>query len=194
MKKCSYCGAEYPDDAAVCSIDQTALDGQPSAPSFLRALQSPAGLAVTSGLAAFLITTGIFSAVGRVSLHIYKIHHPVSFAPPYAREAFIMYPLVGWLLMIAFVVFTFAVCWLRCQKRWQAIVAAVITLGILALPLFSAGFLSIVPALAIGVATDSSAGYYIVAAVQICVGAWLLGWVRRPTPPNTALEPTPTAP
>jgi hypothetical protein len=23
MKKCSYCGAEYPDDAVVCPIDQT---------------------------------------------------------------------------------------------------------------------------------------------------------------------------
>jgi hypothetical protein len=23
MKKCSYCGAEYPDDAAVCPVDQT---------------------------------------------------------------------------------------------------------------------------------------------------------------------------
>jgi hypothetical protein len=27
MKKCSYCGAEYPDDATVCAVDQTSLDG-----------------------------------------------------------------------------------------------------------------------------------------------------------------------
>jgi hypothetical protein len=26
MKKCSYCGAEYPDDATVCVVDQTPLD------------------------------------------------------------------------------------------------------------------------------------------------------------------------
>jgi predicted amidophosphoribosyltransferase len=27
MKKCSYCGAEYPDDATVCAVDQTPFDG-----------------------------------------------------------------------------------------------------------------------------------------------------------------------
>jgi hypothetical protein len=27
MKKCSYCGAEYSDEASVCSVDQTRLDG-----------------------------------------------------------------------------------------------------------------------------------------------------------------------
>jgi len=26
MKKCSYCGAEYPDDAVVCPVDQTPFD------------------------------------------------------------------------------------------------------------------------------------------------------------------------
>jgi hypothetical protein len=31
MKKCPYCGAEYPDDAEVCAIDQTPLE-RPSAP------------------------------------------------------------------------------------------------------------------------------------------------------------------
>jgi len=184
MKRCSYCGAEYPDGAVVCAVDQTSLDSLPSRTSFCRALRSPTGLAITSGLAAFLITTGIYSVVGRFSLHIYRTHHPASFAPPNAREAFIMYPLVGWLLMIGFVVLTFAACWMRCQRRWQAIAVALITLGILALPLYSPSFLSIVPALAIGIATDSSANYYIVAAVQICIGAWLLGWFSRKMPPH----------
>jgi hypothetical protein len=34
MKKCAYCGKEYPDDATICAIDQTPLtpDGQPPAP------------------------------------------------------------------------------------------------------------------------------------------------------------------
>jgi hypothetical protein len=29
MKKCSYCGAEYPDDAVMCAVDQTPLDSKP---------------------------------------------------------------------------------------------------------------------------------------------------------------------
>jgi len=31
MKKCSYCGAEYPDDLVVCPIDQTPFDQQEQA-------------------------------------------------------------------------------------------------------------------------------------------------------------------
>jgi hypothetical protein len=34
MKKCSYCGAEYSDDVAVCGLDQTSLDVPPSSASF----------------------------------------------------------------------------------------------------------------------------------------------------------------
>jgi hypothetical protein len=31
MKKCSYCGAEYPDDALVCAVDQTPFDAERAA-------------------------------------------------------------------------------------------------------------------------------------------------------------------
>ena len=34
MKKCSYCGAEYPDDTIICVIDHTSLDSPPLSFSF----------------------------------------------------------------------------------------------------------------------------------------------------------------
>lgn len=33
MKRCSYCGAEYPDDAAMCAIDHTSLESSKPAPA-----------------------------------------------------------------------------------------------------------------------------------------------------------------
>ena len=179
MKKCSYCGAEYPDDAVVCAVDQTSLDSPPPSPSSRRLSQTSIGVAITSSLAALLISTGIYCAVGRFSLHIFQIHHPDSIVPSYARDAIVMYPGIGRLLMLGFAVFTFALCFKRCQKRWQAFIAAVVTLGILALPRFLPGALSLVPAFMIGVTMNSSAGYYIGSAFQIGIGAWLLVWFSR---------------
>jgi hypothetical protein len=44
-----------------------------------------------------------------------------------------------------------------------------------------------------GMSPGSSEIFYMFAALQIVVGAWLLGWFRLRTPPNNAPEPTPTA-
>jgi len=182
MKKCSYCGAEYPDDAVVCVVDQTPFTAESPA-TFADAASwtphSPLALALTSGLAAFLICTGIYCVVGRVSLQLFYIHHPDLVVPPYARDATIMYPSIGRLLMFGFVVFTFAICWMRCQKRWQAIVVSVIALGIMALTEFVPGFLWIVPGMVFGITTNFTLGYYIGSAFQLGVGAWLLGWFSR---------------
>jgi hypothetical protein len=47
MKQCSYCGAEYPDDAIVCAIDQTPFDkiclaeNPPVAPAIKRKIPIP---------------------------------------------------------------------------------------------------------------------------------------------------------
>jgi hypothetical protein len=182
MKPCDYCGRENDDAATHCRECATSFDKETPGTSvdFRRTLQSPVGLAVTSGLAALLISTGVYCAVGRYSLHLYHIHHPDSiFTPPNGHDAIIMYKSVERILMLGFAVFTFAVCFMRCQKRWKAFVVAVITLGILALPRFLPGSLSVVPAFVIGISMNSSTGFYIGSALQIGIGAWLLGWFSR---------------
>jgi hypothetical protein len=47
MKKCSYCGAEYPDDSVVCPIDQTALAAGPIAATAIKR-KIPVSLSVVS--------------------------------------------------------------------------------------------------------------------------------------------------
>jgi hypothetical protein len=178
VKPCKYCGRENEDVATHCkecgtSFDEETLDAPVD---FRRALQSPLGLAVTSGLGTFFICTGIYAIVGRVSLHIFYVHHPEFILPPNAHDFIIIYSSIWRLLMVGFAVFTFAICWLRCQKKWQAVVVAIISLGMAAALRFMPWFLYFVPALAIGFTTNSSAGYYIGSIFQIGVGAWLLGW------------------
>lgn len=181
MKSCDYCGRENDDLATHCRECGTSFDKVPSTSGDFRLkLQSPVGLAVTSGLAALFISTGIYCAIGRFSLHLYHLHHPDAiFQPPYGHDAIIMYKSVERILMLGFAVFTFAVCFMRCQKRWQAFIVGIIVLGILALPRFFPGSLAAVPAFIIGMGTNSSFGFYIGSVLQIVFGAWLLGWFSR---------------
>ena len=183
MKKCPYCGAEYPDDATVCAIDQTPFEEETprSSENPRQFLQSPLGLAITTGLAILLINTGIYFAVGRVNLEIFKALHPDNGVPRSIREIIILSKPIRWLLMVGFVAFTFTTCWMRCRKKPQAIVVAIITLAVTALLLYSGTlFVFAVPAFLIGLTTNSSAGYFIGSAMQLAAGAWLLGWFGRP--------------
>ena len=181
MKTCEYCGRDNEDIVTHCRECGTSLDKETphTLKDFRQFVRSPLGLAVTSGLASFFISTGIYCAVGRVCLYIFNVHYPKSIVPPYAREVIIMFPSIGRPLMVGLVVFTFAICWIRCQKSWQAILVAIIALGLMAMPVFVPGFLWIVPGVAFGVTTDSSPGYYVGSAFQLAAGAWLLGWFNR---------------
>jgi hypothetical protein len=183
MKKCPYCGAEYPDDAIVCTIDQTPFEEEAprASENFRKFLQSSVGLAITTGLAIFLINTGVYCAVGRAYLKIYEIFHPNDIAPPPVREIITTSTLIRWILIIGFAFFTVNVCRTYCGKQWQGIFVAIITFGITALLLLLPGIalIILVPAFFIGLTTDSSAGYYIGSAFQIFFGAWLLGWLGR---------------
>ena len=195
MKKCSYCGAEYPDDAVVCAVDQTPFTVESPA-SFADAASwtphSPLALALTSGLAAFLICTGIFFAVGRVMLDIRKMHHPVEadMLASYHDIGTFVHPAITWTIFcLGTLLFTFFACYNRCQTEMHGIITTIVTLCIIVLltlgPMLVpslCSFMMVVPVVLIGMSINISAGYYIIAALQIVVGAWLLGWFRRKKP------------
>ncbi len=82
MKKCSYCGKEYPDNAVVCVLDQSPLVFSkpkpltaPSNPTkkhrpiTIQSALSIGGFAVLAGLAGFGLT---WLVVGFWAIHIYK--------------------------------------------------------------------------------------------------------------------------
>jgi hypothetical protein len=214
MKKCSYCGAEYPNDAVMCAIDQTPFASE--APTKFADIvrwtpKSPLELALTSGLAAFLICTSIYFAVGRVTLDIWRIHHVSDTVVPGKLGLYVSPPPSTWhtiprhsyvsLFSLGALIFTFIVCYNRCQKKSHGVITAIITFGIICLLTFMpffvprlASFLWLVPTVIFTIITNSSVFFYIGAALQIFAGAWLLGWFRQQKPPNNVLEPTPNAP
>jgi hypothetical protein len=207
MKKCPFCSAEYPDDAVVCAIDQTPFTSEPPA-TFADAAnwtpQSPFALALTSGLAAFLICTGIFFAIGRVMFDIWRMHHSVDAGMPanfHDIGTFIHPAITYTTFSLGTLLFTFFICYNRCQTELHGIITTIVTLCIIALltlgPMLvpsMSSFMMVVPVVLIGISINVSAGYYIVAALQIVVGAWLLGWFRRKKPPNKSLQATAAAP
>jgi len=70
MKKCSYCGAKYPDDAVECAIDHTSLDHP------LPALIIPgAAIFAWAGLVVGII--GIIRAV-LLSYPFFLLHHDIA--------------------------------------------------------------------------------------------------------------------
>ena len=87
MKKCSYCGAEYPDDAVVCSADHTSLDSPPS-PSFRWSSLPTFGAWVC-------LLLGIY--IAGVAVVILATDHIQTYsrADVFAFSAFIIYPLVA---------------------------------------------------------------------------------------------------
>jgi Domain of unknown function (DUF4034) len=66
MKKCSYCGAEYPDDAVMCAVDQTPLDNPPPSPPALGKGHSGIGVAsfvISIVVGCFMMATLCLAAI-----------------------------------------------------------------------------------------------------------------------------------
>jgi hypothetical protein len=192
MKPCGYCGRKN-DDAAIhcCECGTPFTTETPGKFSDIMnwTPQSPLALALTSGLASFLICTGIFFAVGRVMLDVWRAHLPIGVDMPANYHDFVrfVHPALTWTIFsLAALLFTFFVCYNRCQTELHGVITTMVTLCIIALltlgPMLVpslTSFMMVVPVVLIGMSVDASAGYYIIAALQIFIGAWLLGWFRR---------------
>ena len=183
MKKCPYCGAEYPDETAVCAIDQTPFEQEKfqTRESFHRTLQSAPGRAITTGLAIFFINTGIYCFVGRLDLEISKIFHHGYVLPSGVKEIIEMSEFVKWLLFFGLTFFTFRVCLARSEKVWHGIMIATITCAITVVFMSPMPLVILLPAFLIGFITNSSVCYFFGSAFQFVGGAFLLGWFGRPS-------------
>ena len=178
MKKCSYCGAEYPDEATECLIDKTPL-GEDAPPPTVKVPPNPAARLVAKCiLGIFLINTGIYFAVGRTYLIIFNQFHPDHVHPQHGYPIMIMYGPVGWFLTVCFLLLAFIVCRKKCPDKRQALIVAVVAMCLTLLAQGTVAMLAI-PAFLVGLATNSSAVSLIVSAIQIVAGAWLLGWFNR---------------
>ena len=206
MKKCSYCGAEYPDDAVMCATDQTpfAAEARGKFTDVLNWMpKSCLGLAFASGLASVPICTAIYHGGNRVIADISGLWDLSANDPNVPKKlGFFAYSPTGnppdtisWhgytsLFCLGALIFTSFVCFNGCQKKSHSVITAIITLGIIGLLTFMlfvpslAFFCLLLPVLVIGVITGLLAGSYIGAALQIAVGVWLLGWFRQRKPPN----------
>jgi len=186
MKKCGYCGREDLTDAFCCQECGTSFEQEPPG-NFCEALKSslsksPIGAAIATGLGVFLISTGVYCAAGRMSVERSSVvKNPFSPGEPlYESRQIISYSLTEHrILTLAIIVFTIAVCWMRFQKRWQAILVAAVTLGVMVtVRLLPAGPV-LVPAFTIGMTLDSPVALYIAAAFQTAIGILLL-FLARP--------------
>jgi hypothetical protein len=78
MKRCSYCGTEYPDDAIVCTLDQTPfekprlVEALPVASTISRKI--PLSLSIVS---CYLIASGIFQIAGSLIIGPYLGSIPI---------------------------------------------------------------------------------------------------------------------
>ena len=70
MKKCSYCGAEYPNDAVVCPVDQTSLDHP----------LPPLTIPWVAILSWFGLVVGIFGTIRAILLSypFFFLHHDIA--------------------------------------------------------------------------------------------------------------------
>ena len=192
MKHCGYCGKDNEDQAVGCHGCGTTLSTQaPVSPAaaLVAAVnwrpQSALGIALASGAGVVLLCTAIYFAVGGASFALLRALDrlpPIDAPEGSTTFAFFMFRPVGGILAVGAVVFAFLACRTRCRKKWHGIMTAVVAIGLLALFRLVPGvWWTALPALMLGFAGRSSAAFYIGAALQLVLAAWLLGWCSKET-------------
>jgi len=96
-----------------------------------------------------------------------------------AQEIILLSAPLRWLLMTGFVIFTFSMGWMYCQKRWHAMFVTAISIMVWFLFFRGTFLMFVLPAFLIGLTTNLSAGYYLGSALQIFIGVWLLRCLKR---------------
>ena len=199
MKLCGYCGRENEDAAVNCVECGTSLVPESSGASgdvVHWFPHSPIALALKIGFASVLICTGIFYAVGRVTLDMFRMFHTGGGVPAYYNLMFV-HTVVTWTVFsIGALLFTFFVCHDRLPKELHVIVTVIATLGVIVLLTVGPGFASdlvyislLLPAFLLGAVAGFPGGYYIGASLQILFGAWLLGWFEKRRPVENTDKP-----
>ena len=192
-KPCGYCGRQN-DDAALhcieCGTSFTGEHGRKFADVWRWTPKSPLGFAFASGLGATLICTAIFFSLGGNLLAVSGTPsfggtgvptEIISFSLRFSHPAITLT-----LFSVGVLTFTFFACYNRCQKESQGVLTAIITVAAIALltiaPSLTSSLFSLawfVPMVLIGVGAGSFIDYYAIAVLQILVGIWLLGWLKR---------------
>jgi hypothetical protein len=181
MKACGYCGRENDDAAMQCrecgtSFDEVTKDTGAAFRDFIRVCSTPLGLTITTGFGAILISCALFFIIGRLVVDVRTLPR----TPVETYYSFFTSTKAAPFIVLAAAFPIFAICRSRFRGEFRSLATAIVVVLITALLAFlpkilpSAVSVWCSPAVLIGGRTDSVAGFYTGAALQIAVGAGLL--------------------
>lgn len=186
MKSCYYCGRECEVQALHCRECGTpfqvlAADSTGTPPHGANPVRhSSLGRAITSLLGAILVPTGVGFAAIRALFDIFEfanggpIGKPGVYGLGMIAVVFMLPPVA-----LGTLIFALAICRSRCQTRTQGFACALAVVAVVLAVVSAPETWFLFPAVLLGKLSQSSIGWYIGAAIQIGLGAVLLGWMAR---------------